>query len=407
VFDKMSTNLNLPKQDLASLSLFSNTPPLFENPLHVGRPNIGKRDALLARLSDVLDRRWLTNDGPLVRELESRCAEFIGVKHCVAVANATLGLQIAARVLEVKGKVLVPAFTFIGTVHALSWIGLEPVFCDVLAGEHTLDPEDVLRKIEPGLAAILGVHLWGRPCRVETLQKIADTHSLPLIFDAAHALGSSLNGKRVGHFGRVEVFSLHATKIINGLEGGLVTTNDDLIAEKIRLARNYGFVGVDQVASLGINAKMNEFCAAMALTNLEAYPEFQAHNTKIHDIYTEGLSDLEGILVVPQPEEGLTNLHYFVLDIAEQSPVSRDNLYAALWAENVYARRYFRPGCHRSPPYSEIGAVPDLPVTDALSARLLQLPTGQQMTEQSARDVVQLVRLCHSRGQELGARLAG
>ena len=407
MLDKISANVNPPKQDLSSLSLLGDTPPLFGNPLHVGRPNIGKRDALLTRLSNMLDRRWLTNDGPFVRELESRCAEFIGVKHCVAVANATLGLQIAARVLEVKGKVLVPAFTFIGTAHALSWIGLEPVFCDVLPGEHTLDPEDVNQKMGPGVGAILGVHLWGRPCRVAALQRIADTHCLPLMFDAAHALGSSLHGRKVGCFGRVEVFSLHATKLINGMEGGLITTNDELVAQELRLVRNYGFVGVDQSASLGINAKMNEFSAAMALTNLEAYPDFLTHNARIRQIYADGLSDLEGVCVVPQPEEGSTKLHYFVLDITNQSPVSRDSLYAVLWAENIYARRYFRPGCHRSPPYSEIDAVPNLPVTDALSARLLQLPTGQQMTEQSTRSVVQLIRFCHSRGRDLEALLTG
>ena len=394
------------KRDLSSLSRLSDEPGLFASPVHVGGPNIGSSSRLFARLQGVIDRRWLTNEGLLVLQLEEQFASFLGVEHCVAVTNATLGLQIAARALDLKGEVLLPSFTFIGTAHALSWIGLKPVFCDVLPDEHTLDPEDVQKKIGPGTSAILGVHLWGRPCRVGELQEIADARTVPLMFDAAHALGSSLDGRKIGGFGRLEVFSLHATKIVNALEGGLITTNDGLLADKLRRLRNFGFTKLGEVGDYGTNGKMNEFSAAMGLTNLEAYPDFVKHNRRIWEVYRKGLLGLKGIRLMSSPENGTTNLHYFVLEVTDASPVSRDALYEVLRAENVLVRRYFEPGCHRTLPYTEGRVLPNLPVTDGLSRRVLQLPTGQQMSEESAQDVVDLIRLCHESGRDLEDRLA-
>jgi len=396
----------LSKRDVSSLSRFSEEAPLFPSPLHVGGPNIGSPDRLFTRLQEVIDRRWLTNEGPLVQELEKQFAGFLGVKHCVAVANATLGLQLAARALDLKGEVLVPSFTFIGTAHALSWIGLKPVFCDVLFDNHTLDPEDVRKKITPKTSAILGVHLWGHPCHVAALQEIADIHSLPLLFDAAQALGSSLDGRKIGGFGRLEVFSLHATKIVNALEGGLITTDDRLLAGRLRRLRNFGFTELGTVVDFGTNAKMNEFSAAMGLTNLEAYPALAALNNRICDFYREGLVDLKGIRLMSPPENGTTSQHYFVLEVTPESPVCRNSIYEVLRAENLLVRRYFEPGCHRTLPYTEEHARPGLPVTDRLSQCLLQLPTGQQMNEESAQQVVDLIRLCHKLGPEIEERLA-
>lgn len=394
------------KSDLSILSRLSKAPPLFASPVHVGGPNIGSSSKLFTRLKEVIDRRWLTNDGPLVLELERKFASFLGVAHCVAVSNGTLGLQLAARALDLTGEILMPSFTFIGTAHAFSWVGLKPVFCDVLPEDHTLDPQDVESKIGPATTAILGVHLWGRPCRIAALQEIADAKAVPLIFDAAQALGSSSYGRKIGNFGCLEVFSLHATKIVNSLEGGLITTNDRLLADKLRRLRNFGFNGLGTVVDYGTNAKMNEFSAAMGLTNLEAYPDLAKHNRRICDVYGEGLARLEGIRSMSLPENGITSQHYFVLEVTGQSPVSRNTLYEVLRAENVLVRRYFEPGCHRTLPYTEGCAPLDLPVTDALSQRLLQLPTGQQMNEDSAHDIVSLIKLCHEMGPALEDRLA-
>ncbi|RJP94832.1 MAG: aminotransferase class I/II-fold pyridoxal phosphate-dependent enzyme [Desulfobacteraceae bacterium] len=392
------------KNKLEDLAIFGGM-PLFEETLHVGRPNIMNREAVISRINQAMDRHWLSNDGPLVNEMEQRFAGFLQVKHAIAVTNATIGLQLAAKALDVKGEVIIPSFTFIGTAHAMAWTGLKIVFCDVLPENHTIDPEGLETKISENTGAIVGVHLWGNACQIDTLQKIADRFDVPLIFDAAHAIGSTYNKQRLGGFGNLSVFSLHATKAINSLEGGLVTTNDDKLADKIRLLRNYGFVNLDQVAMLGINAKMNEFSAAMGLTNLEEYDRLRAYNHELHAAYRNGISGLNGISMLMPAEGEDHNYHYAVFEVHDDASIRRDMLHRILVAENVFARRYFHPGCHLSPPYnlSEKRAI--FPVTERLSATLLQLPTGLQMDLEKANCLSRLIRFCLINGAEIKSRL--
>jgi len=358
--------------------------PAFGRPLLTGRPNILDPAATASRIRDAMGRHWLTNEGPLVQELEERFAAFQGVRHAVAVANATLGLQLTAKALDMAGEVIMPSFTFIGTAHALAWIGLRPVFCDVSAETNTLDVSAVSDAVTRETGGVLGVHLWGRPCDVDGLRRVAEAHGLPLLFDAAHATGSWQGGIPLGRFGRAEVFSLHATKSINGLEGGMVATNDDDVAERVRRLRNFGFSGEGRVESLGINAKMNEFSAAMALSNLPEFDRLRAHNQAIRDAYRHGLAGLPGIRWRQGSADESRSGHYAVVEVDETSPLGRDALCRVLIAERVTPRRYFRPGCHRSPPYAAEGTRHPLPVTERLSRTLMQLPTGLQMTPADA-----------------------
>ena len=263
--------------------------PAFTEPLHVGRPNIGDRTALLSRINDLLDRHWLTNNGPFVREFEGRIADFLGVKNCIAMCNATVALEIATRALGLHGEVIVPSFTFIATAHALQWQETTPVFCDVDPATHNLDPGKVEAMITPRTTGIMGVHVWGRPCDIDALDEIARRRSLKLMFDAAHAFGNSYRGRMIGNFGQVEVFSFHATKFFNTFEGGAVVTNDDDLAAKIRLMTNFGFAGYDNVIYVGTNGKMPEVSAAMGLTGLESLDEFIAANRRNHAAYRAGL----------------------------------------------------------------------------------------------------------------------
>ncbi|HLB83912.1 MAG TPA: aminotransferase class I/II-fold pyridoxal phosphate-dependent enzyme, partial [Steroidobacteraceae bacterium] len=223
-------------------------PPAFRESLHVGRPNIGDRARLLERINDLLDRRWLTNDGRYVRELEAELARRIGVRHCLAVCNATLGLQLAARALDLSGEVIVPAFTFVATAHALQWLGIAPVFADIDPRTHNIDPAHVEALVNERTTGILGVHLWGRACDVRALAAIARRHRLRLLFDAAHAFGCSHDGRSLGSFGDAEVLSFHATKYVNSFEGGAVTTDDDTLAARVRAMRNFGLAGGDRAA---------------------------------------------------------------------------------------------------------------------------------------------------------------
>ncbi|MCA6215293.1 DegT/DnrJ/EryC1/StrS family aminotransferase [Ideonella sp. B7] len=380
--------------------------PLFDRTLYVGRPSMAPEAEVHARIQSALDRRWLTNDGPLVQELEHRCAERLQVPHCIAVANATLGLEVALRALGVQGEVLLPAFTFIGTAHAAQWLGLTPVFCDVRDADHGLDPAEVARRITPATGAILGVHLWGRACAVEALEDIARRHGIPLILDAAHAMGCGHAGRPLGSRGTVEVFSLHATKGLNSLEGGLVTTTDEALAQRIRLMRNFGIPDEDQVSCVGTNAKMNEFSAAVGLCNLDHFDDLCAHNHRLYEAYATALAGVPGLrLVAPAPGEAFSH-HYIVLEVLPGAALDRDQLVRLLRAENVYARRYFRPGCHRGEPYrSRPGGPPSLPVTDRLSQTLLQLPSGRQLSPDEAQRLGQRLANWGRHGAEVAARL--
>ena len=269
--------------------------PAFEEPRHVGAPNLGNRERLLERIGAAYDRRWLTNEGPLVKEFERRVADVSGVEHCVAVSSGTTGLQLLARALELTGEVIVPSFTFVATAHALAWLGLKPVFCEVDPDTHTLDPNMLPALVTPRTSAIVGVHLWGRPCEIDELGEFAANRRLALLFDAAHAIGCSYRGRSIGAFGDGSVFSFHATKVVNAAEGGAVTTNNDYLARRLRLLRNYAFVGYDTVIETGTNAKMSELSAAMGLTSLDAFEEFVAVNDRNYRRYRDELRDIPGI----------------------------------------------------------------------------------------------------------------
>jgi dTDP-4-amino-4,6-dideoxygalactose transaminase len=358
--------------------------PAFQEKLHVGRPNIGNREKLMERINDMLDSKWLSNKGKFVQQFEQSIADYLGVKHCIAICNGTIALELAIRALGLKGEVIVPSFTFIATAHALQWQEITPVFCDIDPKTHTLNPWRIESLITPRTSGIIGVHLWGNPCDVEALQQIAEKHHLKLMFDASHSLGCSYKGKMIGNFGAAEIFSFHATKFINSFEGGAITTNDDSLNDKLRLMKNFGFSGYDNVVYLGTNGKMSEVSAAMGLTSLESIDEFIAINRQNYECYQKELSDIPGIKLMPVNESEAHNYQYIVLEVDEQKThVSRDLLLKFLHAENVIARRYFYPGCHRMEPYRSYfphaGLL--LPETEILTSKVLVLPTGTSISE--------------------------
>lgn len=379
-------------------------PPAFENPLHVGRPNIGNRDRLLERINDMLDRRWLSNAGVYVTELEQYLAKLLGVKHCIAMCNGTIALEIAIRALGMKGEVIIPSLTFIATAHALQWQEIKPVFCDIDPASCTIDPAKIEELITPLTSGIIGVHIWGRPCDTVALQEIAEQHQLSLLFDAAHALGVTSESKMIGGFGVAEVFSFHATKFINSFEGGAVTTNDSELADRIRLMKNFGFSGYDNVVHIGTNGKMPEVSAAMGLTSLESMDEFIAINRRNYQAYKSGLDDIPGIRLLLYSEKELTNYQYIVLLMDEKiTGISRDKLIEVLHRENVIARRYFYPGCHRMEPYrsQQAHAGVALPETESLVRKIVVLPTGTDIDLNSVSEISQIIRCAVTHSAEL------
>lgn len=383
-------------------------PPAFAQAMHVGRPNIANRERFLERTNEMLDRRWLSNNGPLVQEFEKRIADFLGVRHCICVCNATVGLELAIRAADLKGEVIVPSFTFIATAHALQWQEITPVFAEMDQATHNLDPAKIERQITPRTTAILGTHVWGRPCQVEALAEIVERRGLKLLFDAAHAFGCSYRGRMIGGFGLAEVFSFHATKFLNSFEGGAITTNDDILAKKIRLMTNFGFSNYDEVIHLGTNGKMTEVCAAMGLTNMEGMAALIATNASNYKCYRSELEGVPGVSVIDYPATESCNYQYIVVEIDPAvAPLNRDELVAVLHAENVLARKYFWPGCHKMEPYRSFHPHAGLllPETERIAARIMVLPTGQATTCEAITTVCNIIKRALKAAPQIRARL--
>lgn len=384
--------------------------PLFKSPLHVGRPNVGDVGAFLGRVEEMLNRRWFTNDGPLVREFEQAISDLTGVRHCVAMCNATIALEHAARALEMTGEVIVPAFTFVATAHCLQWQEITPVFCDIDPETHNIDPSVVERLITPRTTGIIGVHVWGRPCDTEGIERVAAKHKLKVIYDAAHALGCSHKGKMVGHNGSCEVFSFHATKFVNSFEGGAVVTNSDELADKLRFMRNFGFSGTDGVAYLGSNGKMTEVCAAMGLSSLESIDRLIEVNRRNWGFYRQHFCGLPGINLIDIDSMERSNYQYVVAEVdASVCPLSRDEIVSVLHAENVLVRKYFWPGVHKMEPYRSLqpNAGLLLPQTEKIASRVLLFPNGELIGEDEIYSIAGVMASAMANAPEVRKYLKG
>jgi dTDP-4-amino-4,6-dideoxygalactose transaminase len=386
----------------SDLAIFGG-PPAFAEPLHVGRPNVPDRAEFLRRVEDILDSRWFSNNGPMVREFERRVAEYLGVEHCIAMCNGTAALQNAIAALGLEGEVIVPSFTFVATAHALQVQKIAPVFADVDPEGCTLDPASVERMITPRTSAILGVHVWGNPCDVEALEAICRRRNLKLLFDAAHAFGCSHQGTMIGNFGSCEVLSFHATKFFSTFEGGAVVTNDAALAATLRRMRNFGFSGADNVVHIGVNAKMPEVCAAMGLSGLEAIEETIETNRRNHAFYSEFLAGVPGLRLRLHSRSERHNHHYVVIDVEDRFPLGRDAVVRLLHAENVLARRYFHPGCHEMEPYRTL--FPEahrlLPNTVRICGRVMSLPSGTAVGAGEIRQIADILRFIAQNGDAI------
>jgi dTDP-4-amino-4,6-dideoxygalactose transaminase len=368
--------------------------PRFAQPLHVGRPNLCDTRRLSERFEGILQRRWLTNDGPMVREFEQKIADITGVRHCITMCNATVALEIAIRALGFRGEVIVPSYTFIATAHALQWQEITPVFADIDPNTYNIDPGCLDRLITPRTTGIIGVHVFGRPCNTQAIESSAERHGLKVLYDAAHAFGCSHGNKMIGNFGECEILSFHATKFLNSFEGGAILTNNDDLADKVRLMRNFGFTGYDQVMYLGTNGKMTEVCAAMGLTSVEGMEGLIRLNRSNYEQYRAHLQRIPGLSLIDFTTTEKRNYHYIVVQVDDsRSPLNRDELVAVLHADNVLARKYFWPGCHRMQPYKALfpNAYLLLPNTELRSAQVMVLPTGQCVSQDDIAAICEII----------------
>lgn len=374
----------------------STTPPQDGRMLHVGQLNMPPREKVLAAFDAIFERQFYTNHGPLVAEFEQRIADVLGVKHVICTTNGTVALMIAAKSLVGDGDVVLPAFTFPATAQALSFAGLHPRFCDVDRDTHVITDESVRAALTPETRAILGVHLWGRPCDVDALTAVADEIDARVMFDAAHGFACGANGTMIGGMGELEVFSFHATKILNCAEGGCVTTNDDDVAAAVRTAANFHDQVTFAEVPLRINAKMSEAQAALGLLSLDDLPANLAANEERYERYRHGLADVDGVTFVDHADSIESNHQYVVIDVdADVLGTTRDELLAALLEDGIVAKRYFAPGLHFAEPY--VNDDWHLPNTDALNQSLVQLPTGQAISPADVDRVCAAIRMIAQR----------
>jgi dTDP-4-amino-4,6-dideoxygalactose transaminase len=392
------------KNQLADLACFGGN-ALFGAKLYVGRPNLCSREKLHASIDQIFDNRWLTNDGPFLRRFEEKLQVFLGVRACIAVCNATIGLQMVYRALRLalpRRRALMPSFTFIATAHAWEWEGGQPLFCDVEPATHLISPADVESRLIDEPALLVGVHTWGQPCNIERLEAIAKAHRVPLVFDSAHAFSNFSGTRRIGGFGNAEVFSFHATKFFNTFEGGAITTNDEALATELRHMRNFGFSGYDRVSQLGTNGKMQEISAAMGLCLMDDLDQLLEVNRRNYRSYLDAFQSCPGLSLLQLDRPESLNCQYIVGLLAEDSPsFLRDLLVDVLWAENFLVRKYFHPGCHRAAPYALRAPIQALPVTDDLCRRVIVFPTGTAVQPEQIHQAAECIRFIMEHADEI------
>ena len=367
--------------------------PRFGERFRFIQPTLPRLEYFISEYRQVFAQGLITN-GRLVARLEAAVCEHLGVRHCVAVSSCTSGLILVMKALGLRGEVILPSFTFFATGHAALWNGLTPVFADCDAETWNIDPGVVGRAITSRTCAIVGVHLYGNPCPVTELECIAQQHGLKLLFDAAHAFGASYRGQPVGGFGDAEVFSLSPTKLLVAGEGGLVCTNDPLLAHKVRAGRNYGDLGSYDPMLLGLNARMTEFNAALALAGLDMVPAKVRKHNQIAELYTAELDGIPGIRFQHLPPgHASTYKDYSVRVDSAAFGMTRDELAAALLAENIETKKYFHPPLHQQAlfrPFLDASAA--LPNTEAISESVLSLPVYESLPLPTVRQVAWAIR---------------
>lgn len=305
----------------------------------VTRSYLPNKEKFKAYIDQIYDSGWLTNRGNLLLELERRLSAYLGVKHLILVANGSLALQVAYKALNLKGEVITTPFSFAATTNTLVWEGLNPIFVDIDPHSFNLNPTNIEQLITTKTSAIVPVHVFGNPCEVEAIQIIANKHNLKVIYDAAHAFGSQYKGQSVLNYGDISTLSFHATKLFHTIEGGAVITNDNELAKKIRLLINFGITGPTSIESIGINAKMNEFEAAMGLCVLD---EIETINEERKQVWQKYYASLQDKVVFQQWNKHSQN-NYAYAPVLFKSEAELLKVEAKLKENDIVPRRYFYP----------------------------------------------------------------
>ena len=363
--------------------------------IYVTRPSLPPFEEFVEVLKDIWNSRWLTNNGPYHERFEQALAEYLGVKYISLFANGTLALITALQALRITGEVITTPYSFVATTHALHWNGITPVFCDIEPEYCNIDPEKIEALITPKTTAILAVHVYGNPCQVHKIQEIADIYGLKVIYDACHAFGVTIDGASVLNYGDLSILSFHATKVFTTFEGGAIICHDEKMKKRIDFLKNFGFADETIVVGPGINAKMNEFQAALGLLQLKYIDEAIDKRRRISELYRSKLSDIDGIRLLKSGVNVKTNFQYFPVFIDEKAfGKRRDELYNELRRHDIYVRRYFYPLISQFPTYRGLASASpgNLPVAERITKEVLCLPIYSDMQEEIAEKTCALIR---------------
>ncbi|MEQ8433444.1 MAG: DegT/DnrJ/EryC1/StrS family aminotransferase [Oceanicaulis sp.] len=375
-------------------------PQPFGSPVLYTRPLLPDLESLQGHLEDVWRAQYLTNGGQKAQELEKRLRALLGAQHLSLHANGTLALALALRAMNLSGEVITTPFTFAATPNSIVLAGLTPVFADIDPDSFNLDPAAVEAAITPETSAILAVHVFGRVCDVEGLQRVADKHGLKLLYDAAHAFGAEIDGRPISSFGDAVMYSLHATKLFHTAEGGALATWDADLHARIERSRNFGFGPDGLVEAAGMNSKMSELNALLGLEVLPLVEEERRKRTNVAAIYRSRLSQAPGVFI-PEPQDGVVDSRqYFPIFIREaEFGLSRDALVDAMAEFNVIARRYFYPLCSEFPAYAANAAGSHLPVARHVVQEVMCLPYFGGLSDDDAQRICDIILFIHQGGR--------
>ena len=359
----------------------------------VTRASLPPMEEYIEEIRSIWDSHWLTNMGDKHNTLEDELKKYLSVENVSLFSNGHMALELAIQAMGLKGEVITTPFTFASTTHAIVRNGLKPVFSDINPEDYTLDVNQIEKLITPRTSAILPVHVYGNVCNIEKLQEIADKYSLKVIYDAAHAFGVEYQGKGIGEYGDASMFSFHATKVFNTIEGGAITYKDtDYGLELFRL-KNFGIRGPEEVDAVGANAKMNEFQAAMGLCNLRRIEEQIQKRKSLSELYKENLKNIPGIKYRKEQENVKSNYSYFPIQIdAKEYGKTRNEVFEMLQEHNIYARKYFYPLTNEFTCYQGMYEENPTPVAKKVSEEILTLPLYVELGEEVVFKICNLLR---------------
>lgn len=362
--------------------------------IYVTQPSLPEMSEFIPYLEQIWKNKVLTNNGPFHQQLEKELAEFLEVPYISLFANGTLALVTALQALRITGEVITTPYSFVATTHSLWWNNIKPVFVDIETEFGNLDPEKIEAAITPKTTAILPVHVYGNPCKVDRIKEIADTYGLKVIFDAAHCFGVKYKGIGICNYGDLSILSFHATKVFNTMEGGAIICHDVATKKRIDYLKNFGFAGETTIMAPGINSKMNEMQAALGLVQLKQLNENIEKRKVIADTYRRELSGVQGISILPEPIETISNYAYFPIFVNEyEYGISRDQLYEKLKSNNIFGRRYFYPLISQFSMYKGLDSASalNLPAATRIANNVICLPIYPLLNNYSVKRIINLL----------------